>query len=75
MMNDGTVAAQIELRVEGQPESGRVVGDAIAEEAGRRNADHRERFGLDEDGGADNGRIACILALPRPVADDRGGRG
>ena len=73
MMQDGAVAANVGLGLDRHPEIGRIVGDAVAEESRRRDADDGEGLGLDVDGGADDGGIGGVFALPCFVAEHRGG--
>ena len=54
----------------GEVELGRSGGDAVAEEAGRRDADDGDRLGVDPEGATDDGRVGVEVVLPGVVAHD-----
>ena len=60
--------------MDGQPERGRRGAEALAVEAGRRNAYNGDRPAVDGEAGADDGRIASQFLLPGLEADDGDGR-
>src|SRR5262249_45195724 len=65
-------AAQDERRVaEWNPESGRIRGEAFAEEAGRRDAGDGEGLAVDQEGSADHRRVLAEFLPPSAIADDR----
>jgi hypothetical protein len=57
-------------QVDGQPKRGRRGAEALAVEAGRRNADNGDRPAVDGEAGADDRRIASQFLLPGLEADD-----
>ena len=75
MVQYGDVTADIGFGLHRHPEIGRRIRNAVAEEAGRRDADDSEGPGLDEDRRADDRRVAGVLTLPRLVAEHRCGSG
>ena len=50
MMKDRAVSANVRLGLDGHVEIRRIVGHAVAEESGRRDADHGVGLGLNKDG-------------------------
>ena len=61
-------------QVDGKPKGGRRGAEALAVEAGRRNAYNGDRLAVDGEAGADDGRIASQFLLPGLEADDGDGR-
>ena len=61
-------------QVDGQPKGGRRGAEALAVEAGRRNAYNGDRLAIDGEAGADDRRVASQFLLPGLEADDGGGR-
>ncbi len=74
VLEDGVGSFDGGLVIERDPDGGWIVGDAIAEEAGRSDARHGEWMCLDEYGGTDDGGIGPEIALPGCVADFDSGR-
>ena len=61
-------------QMDGKPEGRRRGTEALAVEAGRRDADDGDRLAVDGEAGADDGGIAAEFLLPRLEADDGDGR-
>src|ERR1700722_9078387 len=60
--------------MDGQPKRGRRWAEALAVEAGRRNADNGDGLAVDGEAGTDDGGIASQFLLPGLEADDSDGR-